>query len=196
VELGSLLWRGSWVAAPVPGHEHSLSYSSLPNTSPSTSMMVAGIPARCLNLYRGERGDHAYRRAKGRSCLPRQEIEISAERRSLRNIRFNSRHSDYLRLVIANDMPYYIECIKVKDVALRIAEALLKKSKAERKIVLDEKANSRSGRCFYRRPSRQDRRLGRGEAEEPACVSLAAASRDRYHLISAEWDCCFGECFG
>jgi hypothetical protein len=39
-------------------------------------------------------------------------------------------------LVIAKDLPYYIECIKVKDVALRDTEALLKKSEAERKILL------------------------------------------------------------
>jgi hypothetical protein len=45
-------------------------------------------------------------------------------------------HSEYLCLVIAKDLPYYIECIKVKDVALRDTEALLKKSEAERKILL------------------------------------------------------------
>jgi hypothetical protein len=49
-----------------------------------------------------------------------------------------------LRAVIAKDVPYYIECIKVKDVALRNAEALLKKSEAERNILLDEKAKSKT----------------------------------------------------
>jgi hypothetical protein len=93
-------------------------------------------------------------------------MEIPAQRRSLCNIRLSFSHGESLRLVLAKDMPYYIECIKAKDVALRDAEALLKKIEAERKILLDERANSRSGKCLYRRPSRQDRRLGRGEAAE------------------------------
>jgi hypothetical protein len=49
-----------------------------------------------------------------------------------------------LRAVIANDMPHYIECVKIKDVALRNAEALLRRSEAERKSLLDEKAISES----------------------------------------------------
>jgi chromosome segregation ATPase len=48
------------------------------------------------------------------------------------------------RARIAKDMPYYVECAKVKDVALRIAEAMLKSSEAEREILLEEKANYNS----------------------------------------------------
>jgi chromosome segregation ATPase len=62
----------------------------------------------------------------------------------LKDAELRLHNADELRVVNEKDMQYYIECIKVKDVALRNAEALLKKSEAERKILIDEKANIQS----------------------------------------------------
>jgi hypothetical protein len=62
----------------------------------------------------------------------------------LKDAELRLHNADELRVVNEKDVQYYIECVKVKDVALRNAEALLKKSEAERKILIDEKASIQS----------------------------------------------------
>ena len=71
-----------------------------------------------------------------------EQLESKLKDAELRLQRLHN--ADELRVVKEKDVQYYIECVKVKDVALRNAEALLKKSEAERKILIDEKASIQS----------------------------------------------------
>jgi hypothetical protein len=71
-----------------------------------------------------------------------EQLESKLKDAELRLQRLHN--ADELRVVNEKDVQYYIECVKVKDVALRNAEALLKKSEAERKILIDEKASIQS----------------------------------------------------